>query len=169
MADQTTEDIEFIPSDEIAEAEPDETEQGAVHIEEREEPRGLMIVEATQLEGAEAEVLELEAEAEELEAEAAAAGEAERKEAEEEETEEEVEEEADEEHEEDLEETLRRHYGIVSEEPEQEPAAEERGLRTPGAGEFVCRSCFLRKAASQLSDPARGLCADCVANGVSAA
>jgi hypothetical protein len=31
MADQTTEDIEFIPSDEIAEAEPDDTEHGAVH------------------------------------------------------------------------------------------------------------------------------------------
>lgn len=173
MADQTTEDIEFIPSDEIAEAEPDDTEQRAVHIEEREEPRGLMIVEAEdfeaeQLDEAEAEELELEeAEAEELEAEAeaTAAGEAEGTEAEEEEVEEEV----DEEHEEDLEETLRRHYGIVSEEPEEAPGAEEPGFRTPRAGEFVCRSCFLRKPASQLSDAARGLCADCVANGVSAA
>lgn len=141
MADQTTEDIEFIPSDEIAEAEPDDTEQGAVHIEEREEPRGLMIVEAEdfeaeQLEETEAQELELE-EAEELEAEAAAAaaGEAEG----EAEAEEEVEEEVEEEHEEDLEETLRRHYGIVSEEPEEAPAeeprlprAQRRRVRLPG-------------------------------------
>jgi hypothetical protein len=167
MADQTTEDIEFIPSDEITEAEPDDTEQGAMHIEEREEPRGLMTVEAEefeaeQLEGAEAEELELaEDEAEELEAEATAAGEAEGTEAEEEEVEEE--------HEEDLEETLRRHYGIVSEEPEEAAAREKPGFRAPSASEFVCRSCFLRKPASQLSDAAHDLCADCVANGISAA
>lgn len=162
MVDQTDDDIEFIPSDETAEAEPDGAEQGAVHIEEREEPRGLMMVEADHVEAEqreEAEELELET----AEAEAPATGEAEGT------TEAEDEEEADEEHEEDLEETLRRHYGIITEEPEEEPAGEEPRLRTPSAGEFVCRSCFLRKPASQLSDPARGLCADCVGNGVSAA
>ena len=29
-------------------------------------------------------------------------------------------------------------------------------------GEFVCRSCFLVKSESQLADPARMLCRDCV-------
>jgi hypothetical protein len=134
MADQTEDDIEFIPSDEDTEAEPDGAEQGAVHVEELEEPRGLVIVEAEEFE------------ADQLEEEAVA-----------------------EDHEEDLEEILCRHYGIVSEEPEGETAGEEPRPRPPSSGEFVCRSCFLRRAVSQLSDPARGLCVDCVRDGLSAA
>lgn len=53
-------------------------------------------------------------------------------------------------------------------EDEDEPAdAEDRGdgnLRVlpKQPGEFVCRSCFLVKSESQLADPARMLCRDCV-------
>ena len=53
-------------------------------------------------------------------------------------------------------------------EDEDEPAdVEDRtdgGLRVlpKQPGEFVCQSCFLVKNESQLADPARGLCRDCV-------
>ena len=53
-------------------------------------------------------------------------------------------------------------------EDEDEPAdAEDRGdgnLRVlpKQPGEFVCRSCFLVKSESQLADPTRMLCRDCV-------
>jgi hypothetical protein len=134
MADQTDDNIEFIPSDEVTEAEPGGVEEDAVHVEELEEPSGLVSVAAEELE------------AEQVDEGAVA-----------------------EDHEEDLEEILRRHYGIVSEEPEEDPAGEAPGLRPPSSGEFVCRSCFLRRAVSQLSDPARGLCIDCVRDGRSAA
>lgn len=134
MVDQTDDDIEFIPSDEVTEAEPDGAEQGAMHVEETEEPSGLMVAEAEEFE------------TDQLQEEAVAAN-----------------------HEEDLQEILRRHYGVVSEEPEAEPAGEEPRPRPPSSGEFVCRSCFLRRAVSQLSDPARGLCVDCVRDGLSAA
>jgi hypothetical protein len=133
--------IEFLPSDdngpELAGAEDD-----AVHVREREEPRGLLIVDA---EDFDADQLE-EEEAEELEAEAAeVASEPE-----------EIEEENEEDHEEDLEDILRRHYGIVSAEPE-----EERAPQPTDDAEFVCRSCFLRKPSSQLADPRRSICVDC--------
>ena len=40
----------------------------------------------------------------------------------------------------------------------------EPGARIPPKrpGEFVCRSCFLVKHPSQLADPERMLCSDCV-------
>jgi hypothetical protein len=148
MPDQTEQDIEFVPSDELVEPELTDAEDEAVRLREREEPVGLMAVEAEdfdadQLEADVAEELEVEAdEAAEVEAEA-------------------VEGEVEEEHEEDLEEILRRHYGIVSAEPDEVPARRAGGA----AAEFVCRSCFLRKPTSQLADPERSLCVDCAANG----
>ena len=55
------------------------------------------------------------------------------------------------------------------EEDEEEvaPEPEERGDATgrilpKRPGEFVCQSCFLVKHPSQLADPKRNLCADCV-------
>jgi hypothetical protein len=66
------------------------------------------------------------------------------------------EDEVEDEHEEDVAEILRSHYGIVSAEPEEEPAWEP-----AGAAEFVCRSCFLRKPTSQLADPEQSICVDC--------
>jgi hypothetical protein len=138
---QADHDIEFLPSDDVVEPELVGAEDEAVHVHEREEPRGLMTVDA---EDFDADQL-LDEVAEELEAEAAEIA------AEPEATEEEM----DQEHEEDLEETLRRHYGIVSAEPEEEPA------RQPTGAEFVCRSCFLRKPSSQLADPERSICVDC--------
>jgi hypothetical protein len=148
MTDQAEQDIEFVPSDELVEPELADAEDDAVRLRAREEPRGLMTVEAEdfdadQLDANEADELEVEADEATAEEEVAA--------------EEEVQEE---EHEEDLEEILQRHYGIVSAEPEQRPAR-----RVTGAAEFLCRSCFLRKPTSQLSDPERSICVDCAANG----
>jgi hypothetical protein len=149
MANQTEQDIEFVPSDELVEPEPADAEEAAVRPREAEEPMGLMTVEAEEFDGAElaqdvAEQLEVEAdEAVEAEAEAEANEEA-----------------VEEEHEEDVEEILRRHYGIVSAEPEAEPAR-----RPTGVAEFVCVSCFLRKPTGQLADPARSICVDCATNG----
>jgi hypothetical protein len=135
---QADQDIEFLPSDDN---EPDlaGAEDDAVHVRDWGEPRGLMIVDA---EDFDADQLEAE-EADELGAEAAAEPGA-------------TDEEIEEENEEDLEEILLRHYGMVSAEPEGEPA-----LQQTGAAEFVCRSCFLRKPSSQLADPERSICVDC--------
>lgn len=141
-------DIEFIPTDELVEAEPAGLEDDAVQVRDGEQPEQLMTLEDA---GFEAEEFE-EAQAEELEVEADEAG-AEAAEAE-----------PHDEHEEDLEEIVRRHYGIVGEEPDEELAADEATPRGLGPGEFVCRSCFLRKSASQMSDPARRICVDCAAN-----
>lgn len=146
MAEQTGQDIEFLPSDELIEPEIAASEDEAIHRREHDEPRSLMTVEAAyfdadQLDEDVADELEVEAdEAAEAEAEAA--------------------EEVAEEHEEDVEEILRRHYGIVSTEPEVEPAR-----RPTGITEFVCGSCFLRKPTSQQAGPERSICVDCAANG----
>jgi hypothetical protein len=139
MAQQADQDIEFVPSDDIVEPELAGAEDDAVHVRETEEPRGLMAVDADDFDAdqlEEEEVEELEAEAAESAAEAA-------------------QEAADEEHEEDLEEILRRHYGIVSAEPDEGPGG------WPAGAEFVCRVCFLRKPSAQLADPARSICVDC--------
>jgi hypothetical protein len=53
------------------------------------------------------------------------------------------------------------------EDEEETPDAEERGdgstkVLPKRPGEFVCQSCFLLKHSSQLADPARMLCRDCV-------
>jgi hypothetical protein len=147
MQRQADQDIEFLPSDDVVEPELDGAEDEAVHVREREEPLALMIVDA---EDFDADQLEDE-EAEELQVETAEAT------AETEATEAEIEEEDEEEEdEEDLEEILRRHYGIASAEPEEEPAPDP-----TDAAEFVCRSCFLRKPSSQLADPERNICVDC--------
>ena len=121
LRDQADQDIEFLPSDDVVEAELAGAEDDAVHV----------VGDG----GAE----ELEAEATEIATGTDA-----------------FEEEIEEEHEEDVEEILRRHYGIVSAEPEEEP-----GWQPAGAAEFVCRSCFLRKPISQLADPERSMCVDC--------
>lgn len=63
--------------------------------------------------------------------------------------------EADEEHQEDLTEVLRRHYGMVVDEPDEELARDEAGPRAPADREFVCQICFLRKSSAQLTDPWR--------------
>lgn len=146
MTDQTEQDIEFVPSDELIEPGGAGTEEEAVQPREREEPRDLMTVEA---EDFDANQLDQDV-AEELEVEADEAAVAEP----------EAEEEGAEEHEEDLEEILRRHYGIVSAEPELAPAR-----RPTGTTEFVCGSCFLRKPTSQLAGHERSICVDCAANG----
>ena len=146
MARQAEQDIEYVPGDELVEPEPDDAEDAAVHVREAEEAPDLVTVEAEEI-----DVTDLGRDVvEELEVEAAATAEAEA---------EAVEDTAEEEHEEDLEEVLRRHYGIVSTEPEVEPTR-----RPTGAAEFVCASCYLRKPASQLADPERDICADCAAN-----
>jgi hypothetical protein len=128
--------IEFIPTDDIVEAEAASAEEEAVHVEDADQPKERMSVEA---EDFEAETLN-EAEAEE-------AG-------------------AREDHEEDLEEVVRRHYGIVEEQPDDELARDEReGVRDLGPGEFICRSCFMRRSASQQAEPGNGVCTDCAADG----
>lgn len=148
VADQD-EGIEFIPTDEIVETEAAGAEDDAVHVQDADQPKELMTVEAEEFD---AERLD-EAEAEELEIEADAAAEAE-------------EAEAEEDHEEDIGEVLRRHYGIVGDVPdEQLTRRDEGGPRDLGPGEFVCRSCFMRRSASQLSDQAHDVCVDCAANG----
>ena len=53
------------------------------------------------------------------------------------------------------------------EDEEDTPEADERGdpsikVLAKRPGEFVCESCFLLKHPSQLADPARMLCRDCV-------
>lgn len=154
MVDQD-EDIEFIPSDEIVETERPGAEEEAVHDQESEQPKELMMVEAEEFD---AELLD-ETEADELEREADE--EAEEAEAE---AEEEAEAGPEEEREEDLEEVVRRHFGLIEEEPEEEITREVGELREPQTGEFVCQSCFLRKSISQLSDPERRICIDCAAN-----
>jgi hypothetical protein len=42
------------------------------------------------------------------------------------------------------------------------PANAEQPLRSVGPDEFICRSCFLVKRRTQLCDPQRSLCSDCV-------
>jgi hypothetical protein len=153
MTDQAEQDIEFVPSDELVEPELAAAEDDAVRLRARDEPQGLMTVEAEdfdadRLDADEADELEVEAD-EATAAEVAEAAEAEVA----------AEEEVEDEHEEDLEEILQRHYGIVSAEPDEQP-----DRRLTGAAEFLCRSCFLRKPTSQLSDPERSICVDCAAN-----
>jgi hypothetical protein len=151
VTDQAEQDIEFVPSDELAEPDLSDAEDAAVRRREREEPRGLMTVEA---EGFEADNLDQDV-ADELEVEADEEAQADA-EAEQAESVEDVEEDQ----EEDLQEILQRHYGIQSAEPDETPA------RTPeGAAEFLCGSCFLRKPACQLADAERTICIDCDGNG----
>ena len=86
-----------------------------------------------------------------------------------EEAEEEEEEVEDEDVEASLDEILKERLVVEEEEDEEAEAAEpedrselsERVLPKQ-ADEFVCRSCFLVKHSSQLADPVRGLCRDCV-------
>lgn len=107
-------DIEFIPTDEVAEEEAEAAEDDAVHVHDLDEPKELMNVEADNFEAElladdEAEELGLEADeamAEEQELEA------------EEEAEEEF---ATEEHEEALDEIVHRHYGLGVGHEEEQP------------------------------------------------
>lgn len=146
MARQAEQDIEFVPSDELVEPEPVDSEDAAVHVQEADELLGLVTVEVEAI-----DVTDLGQDvADELEVEAADAAAAEA---------EAVEDEAEEEHEDDVEEILRRHYGIESTEPEVEPTR-----RPSDAAEFVCTSCYLRKPTSQVADPESGICVDCAAN-----
>ena len=56
---------------------------------------------------------------------------------------------------------------VISPEMAEERRAEDRDLAAatgaahPPVTEFLCRQCFLRKAASQFADPAARLCQDC--------
>ncbi|HET6950864.1 MAG TPA: hypothetical protein VFI47_10840 [Acidimicrobiales bacterium] len=61
----------------------------------------------------------------------------------------------------DLQEVVRRHYGLVSEEPDEDLGRPGDELRAPGADEFVCASCLLRRPMSQMADPATRTCVDC--------
>lgn len=145
-------DLEFLPSDDLEEVEPPGPEDGAVHEHEPDESRELLTVEAEEFD---AERLD-EDEADELEVEM--------EEAEEPEEEPAVAPLTPGEREEDLQEVLRRQYGLVSEQPDEDLAREE-GVRPAREGEFVCRSCFLRRPLTQLSDAAAGTCVDCAAAG----
>jgi hypothetical protein len=56
---------------------------------------------------------------------------------------------------------------VVEEEEDDVPETEDRSetserVLPKQADEFVCSSCFLVKHSSQLADPAKGLCRDCV-------
>ena len=64
---------------------------------------------------------------------------------------------------------LKERLVVVEDEDEDEevPDAEERAeggtkVLPKRPGEFVCQSCFLVKHPSQLADPERQLCRDCV-------
>src|ERR671913_371226 len=53
------------------------------------------------------------------------------------------------------------------EDEEEQPETDDRGdgtgrIQPRKPGEFVCQSCFLVKHPSQLADPQRMLCSDCV-------
>jgi hypothetical protein len=97
-------------------------------IEDGEQPNGLTTVEAEDFDAErldEAEAEEPEIEADEA-AEAKGAG-------------------AEEDREADLEEALRRHFGILEEQPDEELTRDERReLRELEPGEFICQSCFMQ-------------------------
>jgi hypothetical protein len=145
VSDQIEEAIEFIPSDDTTEAEPVGPEDDALHVQEGEQSDEPTAVEAGDFDAVQPD----ETEAEQLGADEPEADRAP---------------EADEEHEADLTEVLRRHYGIVGDEPDEELARDEAAPRALVEGEFVCQICFLRKSSAQLTDPARHICADCAAN-----
>jgi hypothetical protein len=146
VSDQIEEDIEFIPSDDIMEAEPVGPEDDALHVQEGEQSDEPTAGTAADFDDEQPDDAEGEQHgATDAESDGAP--------------------EADEEHEEDLAEVLRRHYGIVDDEPDEELARDEAEPRALTDGEFVCQICFLRKSSAQLTDPARHICVDCAANG----
>jgi hypothetical protein len=145
VSDQIGEDIELIPSDDVTEAEPVGPEDNALHVQDGEPSDEPTAVEAGDVDDGQPD----EAEAEQLGSEEAEAD---------------WSPEAEEEHEEDLAEVLRRHYGLVGDEPDQELARNEAEPQALADGEFVCQTCFLRKSSAQLTDRARHICVDCAAN-----
>ena len=157
------EGFEFLPSDDIDEVETAAAEDDAVHVQRPDDARELLTVEAEDfdadgLDEDEADELEGESgEADELEGEsgeaAVDAGDAASEAAAPDRTEE---------HEADLQEVIRRQYGLVGDQPDDDLLADD-GLRPPSTGEFVCRSCFLRRPTSQMADADRRTCVDCTA------
>jgi hypothetical protein len=145
VSDQIEEDIEFISSDDTTEAEPVGSEDDALHIQEGEQSDEPTANEAADFDDGQPD----EAEGEQPGAEDAEVDRAP---------------DADEQHEEDLTEVLRRHYGIVDDEPDEELARDEAEPRALADGEFVCQICFLRKSSGQLTDPRRHICVDCGAD-----
>ncbi|HEX6419683.1 MAG TPA: hypothetical protein VFZ77_14385 [Acidimicrobiales bacterium] len=145
-------DFEFLPTDDLDEVEDRGPEDGAVHVHEPDESRELLTVEAEEfdadgLDEDEADELEVEAEEAEGTDQPGEAAVAPRSPAE---------------REDDLQEVLRRQYGLVGEQPDDDLVADE-NVRPPRRGEFVCRSCFLRRPITQLADAAAGTCVDCAA------
>lgn len=145
------EGFEFLPSDDIDEVETAAAEDDAVHVQRPDDAKELLTVEA---EDFDADGLD-EDEADELEGEsgeaAVDAGDAASEAAAPDRTEE---------HEADLQEIIRRQYGLVGAQPDDDLLADD-GLRPPSTGEFVCRSCFLRRPTSQMADADRRTCVDC--------
>jgi hypothetical protein len=136
VSDQIEEGSEFIPSDDITDAEPVGPEDDALHIQEGEQSDEPTASKAAGFDDRHPD----DAEGEEQGAKDAEADPVP---------------EADEEHQEDLTEVLRRHYGMVADEPDEELARDEAGPRALADGEFVCQICFLRKSSAQLADPWR--------------
>jgi hypothetical protein len=151
-------DFEFLPSDDIDEVETPAAEDDAVHVQRPDEARELLTVEAEDFDADgldEDEADELgTADGERASADAGAASGAPAPEG------------ADE-HESDLQEVIRRQYGLMGDQPDDDLRPDD-GLRQPGTGEFVCRSCFLRRPASQLADADGHTCVDCAAGDAAA-
>lgn len=147
------EGFEFLPSDDVDEVETPAAEDDAVHVERPDDARELLTVEAEDfdadgLDEDEADELgeesgEPEDDAAAVASEAAAPGGPEEREA-------------------DLQEIIRRQYGLLGDQPDDDLRADD-GLRPPSTGEFVCRSCFLRRPVSQMADAGRRTCVDCAA------
>jgi hypothetical protein len=142
-SDQIEEGIEFIPSDDITDAEPVGPEDDALHIQEAEQSDEPTAGKAADFDDRQRD----DAEGEQHGAKGAEANRAA---------------EADEEHQEDLTEVLRRHYGMVDDEPNEELARDQAEPRALADGEFVCQT--LRKSSAQLTDPGRHICVDCGAD-----
>jgi len=152
------EDFEFLPSDDIDEVETAAAEDDAVHIQRPDDARELLTVEA---EDFDADGLD-EDEADELEGESGEAGPGETEGDAGEAASEAAAPDGAEEREADLQEIIRQQYGLVGDQPDDDLLADD-GLRRPSTGEFVCRSCFLRRPASQMADADRRTCVDCAA------
>jgi len=144
-SDQIEEGIEFIPSDDITDAEPVGPADDALHIQEGEQSDEPTAGKAANFDDRQPDDAEGEQHGAK-DAEAARVPE------------------ADEEHQEDLTEVLRRHSGMVVDEPDEELARDEAEPRALADGEFVCQICFLRKSSAQLTDPGRHICIDCGAD-----
>ena len=145
--------FEFLPSDDVDEVETPAAEDDAVHVQRPDDARELLTVEAEDfdadgLDEDEADELgeetgEPEDDAGAVASEAAAPGGAEESEA-------------------DLQEIIRRQYGLLGDQPDDDLRADD-GLRSPSTGALVRRSCFLPRPASQTADAGRRICADSAA------